>query len=594
MAPMEATKVVGESVPSAEMMKEALSNLKDEDLRMMAARLSISIDSMTSCEHEFRREQEELLVDNRKLNETIELMMKELHKLDICADNMVAPAIEEGPLDFVGRFWEQVKPRDNAVLLNDHVGELKKAPQATYADGTPVQRMNPVAEKLASNPYVQSGVERLGDVAKTLGPIRDQGVEALGPMKDQGIEALDTWRSNGMETLGSWRQQGADTFSTWSSKSANTLGGLGAWTHDQDATGAETADATENIGSHLFESWGQQGVEALGSLKQKSSETLNELQQRGTDTIASLSQASATETLGAIKQQGEQALGSMKQQGEETLGTLKQQSEETLGSVRQQGTEALDSFKQGGFTGLWQSHGVAAVERANDRAARLSERAGQLGERASQLELGGFAAGLTSWWSASAQPDNARSGSGAAATAPEHAEGTGAEDIAGIMPAAASCVTSAKEAAVVVEEVPSGDEAVAATSSGLEPAQEEAVVEAETLVEETKATQEEAAAAEDSEEEPMAATVLVEASITIDDGSVQLLKLTACDRCKEVAQRFVRDHSLKVWFEEPLTAYLKDVEDKAEKYPVRVEGDLMEIRQQYSSKERRRGSGTID
>lgn len=58
--------------------------------------------------------------------------------------------------------------------------------------------------------------------------------------------------------------------------------------------------------------------------------------------------------------------------------------------------------------------------------------------------------------------------------------------------------------------------------------------------------------------------------------------MRAADRCKEVAKRFVQEHSLKAWFEEPLTAWLKKVEADAEKFPVKIEADLMEIRKQHS------------
>lgn len=34
--------------------------------------------------------------------------------------------LEEGPLDFVGRFWETVKPRDSAYVAGEHIGEIRK------------------------------------------------------------------------------------------------------------------------------------------------------------------------------------------------------------------------------------------------------------------------------------------------------------------------------------------------------------------------------------------------------------------------------------------------------------------------------------
>merc|ERR1719262_844559 len=70
--------------------------------------------------------------------------------------------------------------------------------------------------------------------------------------------------------------------------------------------------------------------------------------------------------------------------------------------------------------------------------------------------------------------------------------------------------------------------------------------------------------------EQISSTVLIEAEITLGDGTVQTLQVRAADRCKEVAQRFVAEHSLEANFEAPLTAYLKEVENDAEKFPHKV------------------------
>jgi len=78
-------------------------------------------------------------------------------------------------------------------------------------------------------------------------------------------------------------------------------------------------------------------------------------------------------------------------------------------------------------------------------------------------------------------------------------------------------------------------------------------------------------------------TVLVELRLTLGDGSVQTLEVRAADRAKEVAANFIAEHSLKAWFELPLKNFLMDVEAKAEKFPVRLEADLLEIRRQFSA-----------
>eukprot|EP00929_Paragymnodinium_shiwhaense_P111506 TRINITY_DN7962_c0_g1_i1.p2 TRINITY_DN7962_c0_g1~~TRINITY_DN7962_c0_g1_i1.p2 ORF type:complete len:315 (+),score=109.46 TRINITY_DN7962_c0_g1_i1:177-1121(+) len=94
-----------------------------------------------------------------------------------------------------------------------------------------------------------------------------------------------------------------------------------------------------------------------------------------------------------------------------------------------------------------------------------------------------------------------------------------------------------------------------------------------------------AEAANDEPVEPaVVSTVLVEATLVLDDGSVAVCKVTAADRCKEVAKRFVEEHSLKAVFAAPLTAFLQKAEADAPTFPVSVKGDLMEIREDFCVK----------
>ncbi len=48
--------------------------------------------------------------------------------------------LEEGPLDFVGRFWETVKPRDTAYAAGEHIGEIRKPGEKSGPPGA-----NPLA-----------------------------------------------------------------------------------------------------------------------------------------------------------------------------------------------------------------------------------------------------------------------------------------------------------------------------------------------------------------------------------------------------------------------------------------------------------------
>merc|ERR1719409_1893503 len=92
-------------------LKSALEGLSDKEMRDAAARLGKSYEHLAAYHEESLQEQKELKEENEKLRETIDLMAKELQKLNISSSNTVEPELEEGPLDFIGRFWDKVRPR---------------------------------------------------------------------------------------------------------------------------------------------------------------------------------------------------------------------------------------------------------------------------------------------------------------------------------------------------------------------------------------------------------------------------------------------------------------------------------------------------
>merc|ERR1740139_2151957 len=115
-----------------------------------------------------------LAQETQELNATIDLMMKELRKLNIGATNIVDPQLDEGPLAFIGRYWDQVKPRDTAFQTSEHVGEIKK-PIITEGTGVP-----PTAQEVAQQVKEQASkqvLETATRLQEKLGPLwqRTQG-----------------------------------------------------------------------------------------------------------------------------------------------------------------------------------------------------------------------------------------------------------------------------------------------------------------------------------------------------------------------------------------------------------------------------------
>jgi len=111
---------------SQEELQEVLSGLSDSDLRQMGQRLARSHEDLRNALADLQQEQVTLTKEKVEINSTITLMMAEMQKLNIRSDNLAEPQLEEGPVEFVGRMWEKLKPRDTALPISENVGELRR------------------------------------------------------------------------------------------------------------------------------------------------------------------------------------------------------------------------------------------------------------------------------------------------------------------------------------------------------------------------------------------------------------------------------------------------------------------------------------
>lgn len=371
---------MAEADAGKDVLQAGLAGCKPEELQEMAKRLSRSVDSMKQMMVDLETEQQELRAEKEELNNTIDLMMGELRKLNIGSDNTVEPMLNEGPLGFVNRAWERMKPRDNTYMVGDNIGEIRK-PEPGEEDTSPIGR------------HVQKKAKEVGQQL--------QG--ALGPL--------------------------------WS-----------------------------------------------------------------------------------------RAEGFLSAAQEELAGQVAAQREKAQASQRERASSGVSSGSGGykaGFAGL--APGFDAI------LAKGQELIARRGRTATGSSDGG---------------------------------GASASD------AAPQPLPKDTTPGAVVEMPSPGQEKKAEQKKDIANGQTEA-----------DGKEPEAPAAP---EEQISSTVLIEASITLEDGSVQTLQVRAADRCKEVAKKFVQEHSLKAWFEAPLTTWLKKVESDAAKFPVMVEGDLLEIRKTHS------------
>jgi len=387
MSPSGTTQADEKAAPRAPSREELLGALADREvaeLQEMAKRLARSHEDMEETLKDLEVEQQALRDESAHVRETIELMMREMHKLNIGAGNTVEPTLDEGPLNFVGRFWEKVRPRDTAVVVSEHVGEIRKP--------VPTEGGSPVAQQIA---------QQIG------GQISERSQQAL----EQGKQALE---------------QGKQAV--------------------------------------------QHGKEAWGRLSQ----SIGPLWQRAEGLLAARDGASpAAQPKAERKKKREKANASA----------------------------SSDAAPE-----------TCAPEDNGEDSQAVSE---------------------------SPAAEVTPAASSASATEPTPAPATGGYPATAPVPAPESTPTSAD-----------------AKPAKAEPRTS-------------------------TPEEQVSSTILIEAKITIDDGSLQLLQVRAADRCKEVAHRFVQEHSLKAWFEDPLTAWLKKVEADAEKFPVKLEADLIEIRKAH-------------
>lgn len=81
---------------------------------------------------------------------------------------------------------------------------------------------------------------------------------------------------------------------------------------------------------------------------------------------------------------------------------------------------------------------------------------------------------------------------------------------------------------------------------------------------------------------PVDPTVIIEAKVTLADGSVKTLSVSMTETWEVAAKRFVNEHQQRVWFAQPLAACLRKVEAEGIKLPSQVDANLVELRKQYA------------
>jgi len=440
---------------SSEHLKELLTGLSDSDLQQMAKRLSKSGEDMQLALADLEAEQEALSKEKIEINDTIALMMAELTKLNIRAENLTEPQLDEGPVEFVGRMWEKMRPRDTAVTLNANVGELR---MPSVDDQSPVQA---ATERLR---------DHMSEQFSTLSSTIEQARGGMIPTPQGGVtpDELGKQVTEGGQKLG---KKFADQFSMLYS-SFNEVANNVAQASEEFFNDAPAAPSAPSVGS-LFS--------YLGSPSHH--------QELGPDSSGP-GQDDGPPQQGAKPFQRDQPM--QKEEAQGSSSSSGGSSSSRAGSHNPTGDRAQ------GFT-------LRTIDEVQDTPSTSQ------GYASAQQGI-------------QAEPQN----HAAVANGSHHAD-------------------TESEATV-----PNG------SSSEPQPVPE-------------------------ARSDPNS-TLLVQVQLTLGDGSVETVEVRAADRCKQVAARFIQDHSLKDNLEAPLGAFLAQAENNAETFPVMLEADIDEIRRQYNAK----------
>lgn len=466
-------------------MERLLAERSDSELRLMLQRLTKSCEQLSDYNNDLDFEQQDLKEEGRQLHDTISLMMKETRKLQIGMGNCVEPTLEEGPLDFVGRFWERVRPRDNQILVNENIGELKKPPM--MEDG-PLIIADPMTKQFDT---IRSTARAyVGDIRETTGPHMDE-------LQSTAARQAEIIRS-----------------------SANDLQGVATRRVE-----VLRSSATDIRGT---------AVERLSGLQERSSELIAPATERLTEAVGHERTESLRQQSAELREAAHGHLSGAARTVDRTTSRIVEQSVEVLAPAREQLAEAVVALESA-TTPLWKQ-------------------------------------AMSQWYSFAGMP-----------SAPQHSNSED-EDAVGLMGTAKSQL----DEQVAQQQAPRQDQDSTKHEAGTEQVPTNVAI--------VNASVETSCSPAESQGEPLTTprevspeereallheSILIEARIKLDDGSVQVVRVSARDRCKDVAARFVRENSLKAWFEDPVCRFLKQAEEDAETFPVLVEGELLEIREQF-------------
>lgn len=526
-----------------EVVDEVVTKLSDDELKATAVRLVKSTEGMQQALVDLEAEQNDLKKENAELHETIKLMLEDLRKLNIGADNLIEPQLDEGIPEFIGRMWEKVRPRDTVVLVNDNVAEIRKpTPKGDHDHATP----QAIAEKLRS-----SVVENLAAISERF----EHATEGILPAAQEGESQAEAASRQFAEKRQEIGKHVADRFSELHSSFVEAA---------SSAIPTSADSALPQISEHIS----KQREELSARVSRTSSEISLEVEKVG-ETLHKKSEEFG-EMLGKHQEQLGEHFSRQKQEFADLVSKVSQEGglQDVGEQISKQGQELGEKISKKisrGFSFL-SGFGTATEEADDkDRTPSVGSFFSYLSSPGAQKqELGPDSAGPGA-------PDEEESKSNGVA---KHANGG--------VPASSSTTSAGSSSEDTFSREATGEDLPPnmSAAAGLPPV---VPVPSVCIANNGVVASDDAAAVSSTSPVNETSSLLLEVELTLDDSPCGVLRMRASDRCREVADNFVSDNSLKEWFKQPLEKYLKEEENNAAKFPVYLKADLMEIRGKYSS-----------
>mmetsp|Transcript_43619 Transcript_43619/g.115223 ORF Transcript_43619/g.115223 Transcript_43619/m.115223 type:complete len:580 (-) Transcript_43619:442-2181(-) len=262
-------------------IQEALVALSTDELLQMASQLDAGVNHVNNQLRELEEEKNRLQDEGKQLREAVELMMKEMHKLNIGAGNIVEPKLHEGPLDFIPRYIEMMTPKNNGVQVSEHIGELRRQPVVASPD-EPTMSL----QRLLSTTSEQFK-ESIGEIREITSEVKDQLRDRLADV--QPNERFSDMRGKFLEQRQELQLAAAQRFSVASerlSEASDRLRTQSAEFHTVASGRLSIAsekllEAKEKLKTQGSELWSQPPTQRFAGARRSVSDARDNLRAKG-------------------------------------------------------------------------------------------------------------------------------------------------------------------------------------------------------------------------------------------------------------------------------------------------------------------------